>query len=214
MKKKKSVLMDELCKGGMSKEAARDFLKAMPADSYEDDDGEDSADMEDMEKSLARLASNKRYIEALEADIDRLTSDNNALTKSLIAADEISENSVAAMDTILAKSLDAFRAIEENQAILAKGIQDLAAKYDNLTKSLGAPVPARSLSGSNVAPAQGASAGNVDRVALDGLFKSMYAAAKAKGNPDTIRAVARVEMDVRDGRMTPADARVALQGLN
>lgn len=214
--KKKSVLMDELCKGGMSKEAARDFLKAMPTDSYEDDEGEESADMEDLEKSLSALASKTRLVADLEAELRAVTAQNDALTKSLSNADQIVENSAAVLDQVLSKTFDALKIVEDNQATLAKGILEMSGKFDNLTKSLGAPAPARALSGGNYTPppANKDGGGNAERDAFKGLVKSMYDNAKAKGNAEAIRAVARVEAQVRDGHMSPADARVALQGIN
>jgi len=51
-------------------------------------------------------------------------------------------------------------------------------------------------------------------VTLNELAQAINDNARAKGNTDAIRAVASVEAKVRDGIMSPADARVALQGLN
>jgi polyhydroxyalkanoate synthesis regulator phasin len=217
MKMKKSAMMDRLCKGGMSKEAARDFLKAMPADSYEDDEiEEESADIEDLNKSLGALASKTRRVAELEAQIVELADQNDALVKSLSTADEIAESSAATLDSVLSKSFAAFKHVEDNQAKLAEAMLGLSAKLDDLTKSLGAPAPPRALSGGNYTPppVNKDGNGNAERDAFKGLIKSMYDNARAKGNTEAIRAVASVEAKVRDGIMSPADARVALQGLN
>lgn len=217
MKMKKSAMMDKLCKGGMSKEAARDFLKAMPADSYEDDEmEEESADMEDLEKSLSALASKTRLVADLEAELRAVIAQNEALTKSLSNADQIVESSAVVLDQVLDRTFDALKIVEDNQAILAKGLLEVNGKFDNLTKSLGAPAPSRALSGGNYTPppANKDGNGNAERDAFKGLIKSMYDNARAKGNTEAIRAVASVEAQVRDGRMSHADARVALQGFN
>lgn len=213
MKMKKSAMMDKLCKGGMTKEAARDFIKVMPADSYEDDDVEEveSADVEDLEKSLAVLSSRRRVAE-LEVQIAEMTANHDALVKSLVAADEIAENSAATLDRVLVKSFDALKLVEENQATLAKGMQSLAAKFDDLVKSMGAPMLPRSLSGTNHTPPPAAPAGSTDRAKVSDLIKSLSNAATSNGNLSEVKRLASIERMMLDGRITPADAQAQAKG--